>query len=283
NTGTQKLRLGTSDRELPNLSSYPDSVKSPFSHITFFQASVNVIYPALVVDKASMCCKLAFKLHAHMSIINPCPVIDLLMTVIDLPMTFETTAEVFDISNLNIEIKTKPQFSSPNVDYGVFLVFKFFDSRSFSSKPMYVNLKYRKGNKSQHAYFATWRDKEWMMIELDRYSNQKEDDVVFEFLLESFSSCHCGDGAIYVEGIEFRAIGKPWKAKHLPIDPIYIVFWQVEIPREDLDEEEDQELHTWDSLRRCPCMELSVNFSSFNKVKGLKYYHLGKKLNLGET
>ncbi|GKC64851.1 kinase-like domain, phloem protein 2-like protein, partial [Tanacetum coccineum] len=131
---------------------------------------------------------------------------------------FETTAELFDISNLNIEIKTKPQFSSPNVDYGVFLVFKFFDSRSFSSKPMYVNLKYRKGNKSQHAYFATWRDKEWMMIELDRYSNQKDDeldrysnqkeDVMFEFLLESFSSYHCGDGAIYIEGIEFRAIEK---------------------------------------------------------------------------
>ena len=120
---------------------------------------------------------------------------------------FETSAEMFDISNLNIEIKTKPQFSSPNVDYGAFLVFKFFDSRKFSSKPMYVNLKYKKGNESQHAYFATWRDKEWMMIELDRYSNQKE-DVVFEFLLESFSTYQYRDGAIYVEGIEFRAIDK---------------------------------------------------------------------------
>ncbi|PWA72085.1 phloem protein 2-like protein [Artemisia annua] len=120
---------------------------------------------------------------------------------------FETSAEMLDISNLNIKIKRKPEFLSPNVDYGVFLVFKFFDSRNFSSKPMYVNLKYKKWNEGQHAYFATWRDKEWMMIELDRYSNQKE-DVVFEFLLESFSSYHCGDGAIYVEGIEFRAIEK---------------------------------------------------------------------------
>ncbi|GJX48238.1 hypothetical protein Tco_0273428, partial [Tanacetum coccineum] len=87
---------GTSDREPPftkapvaipatKLSSYPDSVKSPFSHISFFQASVNVIYPASVVHKASMCCKLAFKLHAHPSIINQYPVIDLPMTVIDLP------------------------------------------------------------------------------------------------------------------------------------------------------------------------------------------------------
>ncbi|GKC93053.1 kinase-like domain, phloem protein 2-like protein, partial [Tanacetum coccineum] len=120
---------------------------------------------------------------------------------------FETTAELFDISNLNIEIKTKPHFSSPNVDFGVFLVFKIFDSQSFSSKPMYVNLKYRKGNESQHAYFATWRDKEWMLIELDRYSNQKE-DVMFEFLLENFSAYPCGDGVIYVDGIEFRAIKK---------------------------------------------------------------------------
>ncbi|GJR80796.1 kinase-like domain, phloem protein 2-like protein [Tanacetum coccineum] len=120
---------------------------------------------------------------------------------------FETTVEMFDISNLNIKIQTKPLFSSHNVDYGAFLVFKFSDSHNFSSKPMYVNLKYRKGYESQHAYFATWRDKEWMMIELDRYSNHKE-DVVFEFLLESFSSYHCGDGAIYVEGIEFRAIQK---------------------------------------------------------------------------
>ncbi|GKF59316.1 hypothetical protein Tco_0176102, partial [Tanacetum coccineum] len=33
-------------------------------------------------------------------------------------------------------------------------------------------------------------------------------DVVFKFLLESFSLYYCGDGAIYVEGIEFRATGK---------------------------------------------------------------------------
>jgi hypothetical protein len=46
-----------------------------------------------------------------------------------------------------------------------------------------------------------------MMIELHRFSNQNE-HVVFEFLLESFSTCYCGDGAVYVEGIEFRAIEK---------------------------------------------------------------------------
>ncbi|GKC05312.1 kinase-like domain, phloem protein 2-like protein [Tanacetum coccineum] len=70
---------------------------------------------------------------------------------------------------------------------------------------MYVNLKYRKGLESLHAYFATWRHKEWMMIELCQFLNQNE-DIVFDFLLESFSSYYCGDGGVYVEGIEFRAI-----------------------------------------------------------------------------
>ncbi|GJS95370.1 kinase-like domain, phloem protein 2-like protein [Tanacetum coccineum] len=81
------------------------------------------------------------------------------------------------------------------------------ESRSFSSKPVYVNLKYRKGHKSLHAYFATWRDEQWMMIELHRFSDQNE-DVIFAFLLESFSSYYCGDAAVYIEGIEFRAIDK---------------------------------------------------------------------------
>ncbi|GJZ35065.1 kinase-like domain, phloem protein 2-like protein [Tanacetum coccineum] len=120
---------------------------------------------------------------------------------------FGIVVEILDISNLNIEIKARAQFLSPNVVYGVYLVFKFCDSRNFSSKPVYVNLKYRKGHESMLAYFATWRDEQWMMIELHRFSNQN-DDVIFEFLLESFSSYYCGDAAVYVEGIEFRAIEK---------------------------------------------------------------------------
>ncbi|GJW19489.1 kinase-like domain, phloem protein 2-like protein [Tanacetum coccineum] len=127
---------------------------------------------------------------------------------------FETVVEILDISNLFIEIKTRAQFLSPNVVYGVYLVFKFCDSRNFSSKHVYVNLKYRKGHESLHAYFATWRDEQWMMIELHRFSNQNE-DVVFEFLLESFSSYYCGDAAVYVEGIEFRAIDKQVKHEEI--------------------------------------------------------------------
>ncbi|GJY00341.1 kinase-like domain, phloem protein 2-like protein [Tanacetum coccineum] len=97
---------------------------------------------------------------------------------------FETVVEMLDITDLNIEIKTRAQFLSPNVVYG-----------------------YRKGCKSMHAYFATLRDEQWMMIELHRFLSQKE-DVIFEFLLESFSSYYCGDAAVYVEGIEFRVIDK---------------------------------------------------------------------------
>ncbi|GKA31123.1 kinase-like domain, phloem protein 2-like protein [Tanacetum coccineum] len=120
---------------------------------------------------------------------------------------FEKVVEMLDISKLNIQIKTNAQLLSPNVVYGIFLVFKLCDSRNFSCKPEFVNLKYRKGLESLHAYFATWRDKDWMMIELYQFLNRNE-GVVFEFLLESFSSYYCGESAVYVEGIEFRAIDK---------------------------------------------------------------------------
>ncbi|GJW52741.1 kinase-like domain, phloem protein 2-like protein [Tanacetum coccineum] len=118
---------------------------------------------------------------------------------------FETVVEMLDISNLNIGIQANTQLLSPNVVYRVYLVFKFCSSRNFTTGPMYVNLKYRLGRESLHAYFATQRDKDWMMIELYQFLNQNE-DVDFEFILESFSTYYCGEGAIFVEGIEFRAI-----------------------------------------------------------------------------
>ncbi|GJQ97308.1 kinase-like domain, phloem protein 2-like protein [Tanacetum coccineum] len=79
---------------------------------------------------------------------------------------FETVVEMLDISNLNIGVKSDTQLLSPNVVYGVYLVFKFCNSRNFTTGPMCVNLKYRLGRDSLHAYFATQRDKDWMMIEL---------------------------------------------------------------------------------------------------------------------
>lgn len=120
---------------------------------------------------------------------------------------FEEVAEMLDISNLMIDVQTSGQFLSTDTVYGVHLVFKFGNSRKFSSKTTYVNLKYRMANERLHAYFATRRDDEWMMIELCRFFNHNK-HVVFKFVLESFSPYHCGDGVIYVEGIEFRAIDK---------------------------------------------------------------------------
>ena len=112
---------------------------------------------------------------------------------------------MLDILNLNIKINTRTQLLSPNAVYGVYFVFKFCDPIKYSSKPLYVNLKYKNGSETSHAYFATWRDDEWMMIELWRFLNDKE-DIVFEFLLESFSQSCYEDSTIYVEGIEFRDI-----------------------------------------------------------------------------
>ncbi|GKB65961.1 kinase-like domain, phloem protein 2-like protein [Tanacetum coccineum] len=81
---------------------------------------------------------------------------------------FESVADISDVSNLNMEIKTDTRLLSPNVVYRV---------RGLDDDCMY------------------------------QFMNQK-DDVMFTFLLESFSSYYFGESAIYVEGIEFRAINK---------------------------------------------------------------------------
>ncbi|XP_035842384.1 uncharacterized protein LOC118488995 [Helianthus annuus] len=70
---------------------------------------------------------------------------------------------------------------------------------------MYVNLKYKMGNETLHTYFATWREDGWMMIELFRSLNHKE-DTHFEVQLESMSRGYCGNSSIYIEGIEFQAV-----------------------------------------------------------------------------
>ncbi|KAJ0816240.1 putative phloem protein [Helianthus annuus] len=119
---------------------------------------------------------------------------------------FQRVVKIVDTSNLKIHIKIKTQFLTPNVNYGAHLVFKFCEPRKLSSKLMYVNLKYQMGSETLHAYFATCRDEEWMMmIELCRFIPHKR-SVNFEVLLESSSRYYCGSGAIYVEGIHFHAI-----------------------------------------------------------------------------
>ncbi|XP_071729546.1 uncharacterized protein [Rutidosis leptorrhynchoides] len=118
---------------------------------------------------------------------------------------FEKVAELLDISNLNIEIKMSSQLLLPGVNYSVRLVFKFCCPRKSLAKRMYVNLKYTIDNEKLNAYFATWREDGWMMIELCRFSNHKNETVI-EVLLKSFSRCYCDSRAIYIEGIVFQAI-----------------------------------------------------------------------------
>ncbi|KAJ0736016.1 putative phloem protein [Helianthus annuus] len=121
---------------------------------------------------------------------------------------------MFYISNLNIQIKIRTQYLSPSVNYKVHLIFRFRGPRKSQAKRMYVNLKYKMGNKSLNAYFATWREDGWMMIELFQFLNHKK-DTDFEVLLESFSRCYCGTDSIYIEGIQFQAINN---VKHEEIE-----------------------------------------------------------------
>ncbi|KAK9068983.1 hypothetical protein SSX86_013099 [Deinandra increscens subsp. villosa] len=117
---------------------------------------------------------------------------------------FGKPAEMLHISKLKIKIKITTRLLSPGVNYGAYLIFNFSDS-NYRSNPLYVNLKYKMGGENLNAYFAKWKDSDWRAIELYRfYSNKK--DIDFEVLLESFSRYHCGNGSIYVEGIEFRVI-----------------------------------------------------------------------------
>ncbi|KAJ0511682.1 putative protein kinase RLK-Pelle-LRR-I-1 family [Helianthus annuus] len=113
-------------------------------------------------------------------------------------------------------IKIRTQFLSPSVNYKVHLIFRFRCPRKSEAKRMYVNLKYKMGKESLNAYFATWREDGWMMIELFQFLNHKK-DTDFEVLLESFSRCYCGTDSIYIEGILFQAIDN---VKHREIDKL---------------------------------------------------------------
>ncbi|KAI3792906.1 hypothetical protein L2E82_06799 [Cichorium intybus] len=119
---------------------------------------------------------------------------------------FSKVAKLLDISNLNIQIQIKTQLLTPKIMYGAYLVFKFCDRRKVSSRPLYVNLKYKKSGEALNAYFAEWKaGGNWLTIELFRFWNNNE-TMEFDFLLESFSRYYCGSLGIFVEGIEFQAI-----------------------------------------------------------------------------
>ncbi|GJY09685.1 serine/threonine-protein kinase, active site protein [Tanacetum coccineum] len=129
---------------------------------------------------------------------------------------FSKVAEMLDISELKIHIKIKTQFLSPGVIYRVHLIFRFCGPKRSLAKRMYVNLKYKIGNQNMTSYLASWRDDDWMMIQLYEFFNKKE-ETEFEVLLESFSRCYCGNRTIYVEGIEFQATEK---VKHDEIEKL---------------------------------------------------------------
>ncbi|KAL7600063.1 hypothetical protein Lser_V15G21992 [Lactuca serriola] len=119
---------------------------------------------------------------------------------------FPKVARIPDISNLNIEIKIKTQFLTPEMMYGAYLVFKFCDKRKVSSRPLYVNLKYMMAGETLSAYFAVWEvGTEWLKVKLFQFSSNNG-SIDVEILLESLSQYYCGRGAIYIEGIEFQAI-----------------------------------------------------------------------------
>ncbi|KAF5768581.1 putative phloem protein [Helianthus annuus] len=109
--------------------------------------------------------------------------------------------------------------NSYGINYGVHLVFKFHGARKNVAKRMYVNLTYKMGNETLHAYFATWREDEWMTIELYRFLNHKESDTTdFEFLIKSFSRCYCGNRAIYVKPEENTLMEVPQPTNDIPFD-----------------------------------------------------------------
>lgn len=119
---------------------------------------------------------------------------------------FPKVARISDISNLNIQIQITTQFLTPEMMYGAYLVFKFCDRRKVSSRPLYVNLKYKKAGETLSAYFAEWEvGTEWLKVKLFQFSSNNG-SIDVEILLESLSQYYCGRGAIYIEGIEFQAI-----------------------------------------------------------------------------
>ncbi|GJX96714.1 kinase-like domain, phloem protein 2-like protein [Tanacetum coccineum] len=93
---------------------------------------------------------------------------------------FKKVAEMLDTTNLMIKMEIRTDLLSPNVTYGVRLLFRFCDSRKVSSKPAYVNLKYKKGSETLHAYFATWRDDNWMTVKHEEIEQKNDIQQVKE-------------------------------------------------------------------------------------------------------
>ncbi|KAL7600060.1 hypothetical protein Lser_V15G21996 [Lactuca serriola] len=120
---------------------------------------------------------------------------------------FPKVAKILDISNLNIGVQINVEFLTPETMYGAYLVFKFCDRRKVSSRPIYVNLKYKKEGETLNAYFAEWKEggSQWLRVELFQFFSD-HGSTNFEVLLKNFSKYYCGTWGIFIEGIEFKAI-----------------------------------------------------------------------------
>nr|XP_043609302.1 uncharacterized protein LOC122581197 [Erigeron canadensis] len=188
---------------------------------------------------------------------------------------FPKVAEIQDISNLMIQIRIKPQFLSPGVNYKVHLIFRFCSLTRSRAKRMYVNLKYKKGKETLHAYFGTWRDDDWMMIELCQFLYCRDDND-FEVLLEGFSRCYCGSNTIYVQGIEFQAIDN---AIHENIDE--------KLKGIEATENASFEVLKHVEIQKTELHEVNASFNNIDNLKqiwksnrkGYKWWYLLSKIN----
>ncbi|KAI3737963.1 hypothetical protein L2E82_27981 [Cichorium intybus] len=187
---------------------------------------------------------------------------------------FHKVAKMLDITNLKIQVKMKPQFLSPGIRYGVHLVFRFCEPKKSLAKRMYVNLKYKRGGETLHAYFATCREDGWMNIELCRFSNHKE-DTDFEFLLESFSRCYCESHDIYIEGIEFRAIDNASLKRLVKHEEIKELKETQQLLKSDINVDQVQHLPT--NCEKVENYDEGEKFFSLNEVNKKKHYMLSAK------
>nr|GEX62149.1 protein kinase-like domain, phloem protein 2-like protein [Tanacetum cinerariifolium] len=116
---------------------------------------------------------------------------------------FGFISKKLDSSSLNIQIKLKPQLLSPGVNYGVYLLYMFEKFRESSNECM--ELTYKIGNKYSRSHYTKDTADGWSMIRLYQFPNLK-DGADIDIFVKGFSESHRKNEAIFLEGVEFRAI-----------------------------------------------------------------------------
>ncbi|GKB01511.1 serine/threonine-protein kinase, active site protein [Tanacetum coccineum] len=134
------------------------------------------------------------------------------------------------------------------------------------------------GKETLHAYFATWRDEDWMMVELCRFRNQKK-DTNFEALLESFSRYFCKRNGIYIEGIEFRAIHDVNNEDSVKIEEVQ----QILESNTDMVQVQQRSTHSEEICNRPVNYDEGEKVLSLNEQNGKKHLMLSAKDFLHDT